>query len=180
MQDHLTEEWRTIPIVQGYSASTLGRVRNDSTGYILKPSNQRADGSSYQVVALAFLYGSAGRKQYLVHQLVALTFLGPAPENLERPQVNHRDGNKWHNCLLNLEWVSHAGNAKHAWETGLSKIPSPIRGEASPNALLTEDDVRNIRQMLSSLSASAIARQYIVSKSTIQAIKWGRTWKHVI
>ena len=56
------------------------------------------------------------REQLLVHRLVALHFL---PNPYGHPFVNHIDGNKTHNAVSNLEWVSREGNAQHALETGL-------------------------------------------------------------
>lgn len=46
-------------------------------------------------------------KKYLVHRLVAQTFI-PNPEN--KPEVNHKNNNPADNRLENLEWVSHNEN----------------------------------------------------------------------
>lgn len=50
------------------------------------------------------------KKDYLVHRLVALTFLDN-PFNL--PQVNHKDKNKLNNSVSNLEWISIKDNMIH-------------------------------------------------------------------
>ena len=50
------------------------------------------------------------KKDYLIHRLVALTFL----ENpLKLPQVNHKDKNKLNNAVSNLEWISIQDNMLH-------------------------------------------------------------------
>ena len=58
------------------------------------------------------------RKTYLVHRLVASKYL-KNPKN--KPQVNHRDGDKSNNVGHNLEWVTASENHKHAYRTGLNK-----------------------------------------------------------
>lgn len=63
----------------------------------------------YLYVALSD--GEGRRKKYSVHRLVAMAFL----ENKHNlPHVNHKDGNKCNNNVLNLEWVSEAENQLHS------------------------------------------------------------------
>lgn len=50
------------------------------------------------------------RKSYLLHRLVAQTFI-PNPNNL--PEINHKDENKQNNCVNNLEWCSHKYNSNY-------------------------------------------------------------------
>jgi len=51
------------------------------------------------------------RKNWILHKLIAITFI-PNPEN--KPQVNHKDGNKNNNSVDNLEWVTDRENKIHA------------------------------------------------------------------
>ena len=48
-------------------------------------------------------------KHYSLHRLVAEAYL-PNPDNL--PQVDHIDGNKMHNYLNNLQWITQRDNVR--------------------------------------------------------------------
>ena len=52
--------------------------------------------------------------KYLVHRLVAMTFI-PNPDNL--PEVDHIDHNPQNNQVSNLRWVTHQTNIHHSYET---------------------------------------------------------------
>ena len=57
-----------------------------------------------------------------VHRMVAECYI---PNPLDKPFVNHLNGNKYDNRVENLEWVTHSENMKHAWDTGLWKGRKP-------------------------------------------------------
>ena len=58
------------------------------------------------------------RGTHFVHRLIALTFI---PNALNKPWVNHKNGNKCDNRVENLEWVTPQENYLHALNTGLCK-----------------------------------------------------------
>lgn len=49
------------------------------------------------------------------HRLAAIAFI-PNPDN--KPEVNHKDGNKSNNSIENLEWVTSKENTRHGIKEG--------------------------------------------------------------
>jgi hypothetical protein len=55
-----------------------------------------------------------------------------------------------------------------------------LKGHGNPMALLTEDAVRSIKQRLrAGEKPPSIARDLLVSRSTVYAIKYGVNWPHI-
>lgn len=77
-----------------------------------------------------------------LHRMVAECFI---PNPFNKPEVNHKDGDKNNNTASNLEWVTSKENIQHAFEMNLRK-----NGEESSNASITEKDAINICKMLES------------------------------
>ena len=78
------------------------------------------------------LYKNHKSCQYDVHRLVAEAFI---PNNDNKEQVNHIDGNKLNNYLSNLEWVTAEENIEHAKTNHLFKstcTTPPIRTKDGP------------------------------------------------
>lgn len=113
-------------------------------------------------------------KRFMVHRLVLSSF---APiKDLEKYEVNHKDGNKENNSLDNLEWCTSSYNVKHSLIEGL-KIPA--KGERVGGSKLSEEDVKQIWHLLctSSKSLKEIGNQFGVSKYCIFDIKKQKSWK---
>ncbi|WP_297990311.1 NUMOD4 domain-containing protein [uncultured Anoxybacillus sp.] len=110
------EVWKPVKGYEGvYSVSNLGRVRRESTGYILKPSVAK---NGYLIVTL--WYRNKGKSCY-IHRILAEAFL-PNPDPKVFRTINHKDGNKLNNDLSNLEWCSYSYNNLHAYKTGLKTV----------------------------------------------------------
>ena len=106
------EEWRTVvhngETIEGYEVSTLGNVRSlsyDKTGKIVMLSPNKS--SRYLRVTL---FKNGERRRFLVHRLVACTFI-PNPHN--KLTVNHINENKHDNRVENLEWATHKEQSGH-------------------------------------------------------------------
>lgn len=99
--------WKDIPGFEGlYEVSISGKVKNSITKRLLKNNNR---GRYYSVT----LYKNHKPHQLSVHRIVALTFI-PNPEN--KPMVNHKNGNRYDNNIVNLEWCTQSENEKHKYE----------------------------------------------------------------
>lgn len=100
----MSKLWKDITNYENlYQVSRTGKVRNNK-GNIVKPF----DNKGYERVQL---YKDGDTKNFLVHRLVAETFL-PIVEG--REQVNHIDLNRKNNHIDNLEWVNGSENVRHA------------------------------------------------------------------
>ena len=90
-----------------------GRIYSLKSNKFLKFRTSKNKNNDYDYVTL---YDDGSDYQISVHRMVAITFI-PNPEN--KPEVNHKDGNKHNNDISNLEWVSKSENVIHAFKHGL-------------------------------------------------------------
>jgi hypothetical protein len=108
--DSLRKEiWKDITFtdqLKDYEISSLGVLRNKNTNEIIKGSD---DGRYMR-------FKNKGINTFAIHRIVACTFI----ENpLNKPNVNHIDGNTYNNRLENLEWNTQSENMLHANINGL-------------------------------------------------------------
>lgn len=129
----LSEVWQDVDSFEDYQVSNLGNVRSKVRagidgrklqGVMLKPS---VNNPGYRYVVLRKNGKSYNR---MIHRLVAETFL-----NKSNQCVNHVDGDKSNNSVINLEWVSFSENRIHSNELGLS----PQKGSPIRTSILTPD-----------------------------------------
>jgi hypothetical protein len=113
-------------------------------------------------------------KGFMIHRLVAIHFI---PNPVNKPEVNHIDGNQKNNHFLNLEWVTGKENCQHAWRIGLAKSR---KGEQVNTSFLKTADVLDIRnRVLNGEKTSEIAKRYNTSSVNVRGIHNRITWKHI-
>jgi hypothetical protein len=122
----MNEIWKEIPNYEGfYEASNLGNIRS-------MPHTVPCKGGSTRFVKSTLKKLQTNRKGYLittlsknnvlstftVHQLIALTFI---PDFIKSTELNHINGIKTDNRVINLEVSNPSHNQFHAVRTGLIK-----------------------------------------------------------
>lgn len=175
------EKWLPIltpdgRVLTGYTISDKGRVRSywvkggprPSLGpkpTLRKASQRRVKGKKSKWLVMCLRVSHGEFYTYLVHELVAWSFLGPRPgPNHVIIHVNHRfDDNR----ASNLRWVTRSEASLHAVAF------KPRR----PLAKLTPTQVRTIRA--SKQPAAALADLFGVEKKAIYNVKWRKTWRDV-
>lgn len=177
----MEEIWKSAVGYNGYyEVSNLGRVKRLSRSIVRSDGKiktfkekicKQHERNGYMRVSICFNYKN---KFINVHIMVAESFL-KNKNNL--PIINHKDGIKNNNKVINLEWSSYGHNRKHAAYYGLNNGPY---GERSSTAKLTNELVNIIRTeyIETKLSHRKLANKYNVSKSTITALLTHRTWKY--
>lgn len=189
----ISEEWRDIAGFEGlYQVSSIGRVKCLSKPQhvcphcgeavskllpekIMSPSIKR---NGYAQLTLT---KDGVRSYFMVHRLVATTFLDCQGINVAALEVNHIDFNKLNNAASNLEWKTRVDNVRHAVEGGRCHAEtnpnrSPFNNPKTSH-VLDGDKVRAIRALLADgTKQRLIAELFGVSESTISAIKNNQQW----
>jgi len=132
-----------------------------SEGRTLKP---KISNNGYVHVTM---YRNGRRNTFLLHRVVWITFNGEIPEGMT---IDHINGIKTDNRLLNLRLGTQKENNNWAYEQGLSTH----YGESNHMTKLKLKDVVIIKQ--SNGPYLTIANKFNVSKSTVADIKKGRSW----
>lgn len=110
------------------------------------------------------LYYDGKYKTFLVHRMVAECYL-PNIEN--KPEINHLDGNKLNNNILNLEWSTSKENVQHFH----NKLSTRRHGE-HPNSKLSYSDMLDIYKYYTDggIYQKQLAKRYNVHRDTISRV----------
>jgi len=150
------EIWKPIKDYEGYyEISTLGRVRSlhkRNSGKIMSRSNHSI---GYLVVGLC----KKGKAEiYLIHRLMAFTFLGLSDDKLT---VNHINGIKSDNRLENLELLTHSQNNYHGCRLGLFTTKLSFR-KAENIRKRFKNGERNRKKLASAYGVSSVLIGYVL------------------
>lgn len=155
MENQQPRIYKKVKGFENYLVSNFGEIINLKSGRKLKACNF---GNGYKGVNL---YKNKKYFSKSIHRLVGIAFIDN-PEN--KPQINHKDGNKHNNNINNLEWNTSSENLSHRYTTGLYSQ----KGFNNSNSKMTEKDLNTISVLiLEGCSNREIGRRLNYSSSTI-------------
>lgn len=164
------EIWMKIPNYNNYYVSNLGNIKNIKTKNILKGTIRGKPPKDYLFVQLS---ENNQQKHFFVHTLVMISFVGIKEKGIV---INHINGNKQDNRLINLEYCTQSHNRKQDFIKGRQSLV----GENNTQAKLTEIDVINIIKLRNEGNTYLeISKKYKVGSSCIQRIINGQGWSHI-
>lgn len=183
--DKMREIWKDIKEYEGlYQVSNLGRVKRlekeeifysnrhkNIVKRICKEKILKCSASKNNYLCIC-LYDNGRNKYTSIHRLVAESFI-PNIEN--KPQVNHKDGNKQNNKVDNLEWCTGKENMQHAQKEGLTKIPKKevIQYDLDGNYVKKWDSITGfLKQNNKNLKCSGITSCCQGKQKTAYGFKW--------
>jgi hypothetical protein len=156
-------EWRDIKGFEGfYQVSNTGRVRSldRHNGVRIFKGRELSPHKSSEGKPLVSLRGLLIKRDIVVHQIVAQTFLPPTGSSRT---VRHIDGDGTNNHVNNLEWIVNIRKTRPLKERGrklnCAKV-AEIRASIDKGVSLTQ-----------------IADRYQVGLSVISRIKNNKAWK---
>ena len=177
----MKEKWKDIPDYKGiYQVSNMGKVKslprirrnrhglcNPVPEKILK---QNVLKSGHHMVRL-YKDGDGSKKDFGVHRLVLLAFVGPCPDGME---CCHYDGNPSNNRQNNLRWDTKWSNMEDSKRHGTFAL-----GKSK----LTEEQVLEIRKLYregeSKTIMTDLAKKFGLALGTIHPLIKGKTWSHL-
>ena len=170
-ENNIVDGFTKVKSLENYCINEYGLILNIRTRGEIIPSVGK---KGYLQVCLT------NKNTYSVHRLVALTFI----ENKEnKPEVNHKDGNKLNNHVSNVEWNTTQENLEHKRINNLGKTLKAklsATGINNSQAKLDEEDVIFIRTNCETIiDIKKFSKELDVSIATIYDIKNRRSWTHI-
>lgn len=177
----IKEKWKPIEGFEGrYEISNNGQVKsieryvNHYCGGVKKvPEKILSHWKNHMGYRLVSLHKDNLKIGISVHILVARAFV-KNPHN--KPEVNHKDGNKDNNHYKNLEWNTRLENQQHSVYT----LGKHFAGEAHYKAKIKVDTVLKMRELhkTGKYNMAEIGRMFGVNNKDHAAnIIKGKCWK---
>lgn len=167
----MTEEWKPIELLDSkYEASSLGRIRHTKS----KKVKAIVFDGHYCKFGYDYYIGGVEKKGWMrVHKAVASTFI---PNPLNKPTVNHKDGNPKNNAVENLEWATSKEQSSHA-----SNVLHRNCGEQNYNSRFTNAEVKGMRGLYVAgwLTVKELADSCNTSVPDMRRILSGERYKHI-
>ena len=165
--DEKDEVWMPLHMCDGcqlkpgmYSVSNYGRVKTNTSGYILKAQEIKG----YLRITLV---AEDGKKTFGVHRLVAQLFI-PAKKDSALLDVDHKDGDKTNNHASNLQYLT---RDEHGAKTsGKKVVQSGLDGSTIATYLSCGQAAKAINGL-----APGVSRAASGERKTYK----GFTWKYV-
>lgn len=165
------QAWK--PVVgyeEHYSVSSDGEVFSHRAGRKLKPLVQPKTG-----YAMVWFSVDGLRERRSIHRVVAASWIGPAPDG---HHVDHIDGNRLHNAVSNLRYLTPAENNRATAARGAT-----ARGERNGQSKLTDAQVAEIRRAKLSggryWGANQLAEKFGVTRCQVMRAASGSTFRHI-
>ena len=154
-----------------YFVSTEGTIYSMNSKQVVQELKPTPTKSCY--LQIRFTEGA----QY-VHRIVCTAFL-PNPNNYS--DVHHKDFNTLNCKLNNLMWSSHFDNVQMSLQAGNYEDAEEARRERfKATRKLSDNQIREIRELSNTNNLHQIAKLYSVDRATIKNIINGRNYKDVI
>ena len=158
------EIWKPVKGYEGYyEVSHTGHVRNAKTKHVLSPGD---NGQRLQVI----LSKEGVKKVHAVHRLVAEAFIVNDCTDY-KTQVNHKDNNRYNNCVDNLEWVTPSENTTHAYANGYNSKAKIVYQMDGTDYIAMYYSTREAERV-TGIAASSIAAVARGERKTAGGFKW--------
>ena len=184
------EKWKIIDDFEDYAISNYGRIYLKTRRITKSKNNRLVKGRLLKLnrskgnYITTPLWNNNGRKNVSVHRLVAQAFI---PNPLNKEQVNHIDGNKQNNYVLNLEWCTPSENTIHAYANNLIHLQGTEKPKARIPIMQIDKQTNEIINKFNSIKEAVFllglpeSKQNHISecingkRKTAYGYKWSRT-----
>lgn len=175
------EIWKEVDGYNGiYFVSNLGRIKsvdhyiNSRWGCVLKKGRFLKFRKSIKGYIQVSFSLKGKRFNTGVHRVIARAFI---PNPLNKPQINHINGIKDDNRLVNLEWCTNRENQIHAVK---NKLVNLNYGERHHNSKLTNKEVVKVRELHKiGFTNIELAKDYKISATAMSNILRRKTYNNI-